>query len=70
MSSRHLFSDLEGRLDAVTLTEDESCFVLSNTARVATIKLLGSFSRNAYTEKGLNEREIHALEHLYQILQT
>jgi hypothetical protein len=39
-------------------------------ARVSAIKLLGSMSRNAYTEKGLNEREIQALEGLYYLLQT
>lgn len=54
----------------MTITEDESCFILSNTARVATIKLLGGMSRNGYADMGLNDREILALERIYQIFQT
>lgn len=70
MTSRHIPSDLQGNLGPQTITEDETCVVLSNTTRVAAITLLGRMSRNAYAEKGLNEREIHALERLYQVLQT
>jgi hypothetical protein len=68
-AARHIFSDLENKLDPTVLTDDESCFVLSNVTRVAAIKLLGSMSRNEYAERGLNEREIKSLETLYQVLQ-
>ena len=57
-------------MPAQTITDDETCIVISNMTRVAAIKLLGSMSRNAYAEKGLNEREIQALERLYRVLQT
>ena len=70
MSSRHIPSDIEGVIGRQTITDDETCLVISNTTRVAALKLMGAMSRNAYTEKGLNEREIHALERLYQTLQT
>lgn len=70
MSSRHVLSDLNGNIERQTITDDETCVVISNTTRVATIKLLGSMSRNAYAEKGLNEKEIRALERLYSTLQT
>jgi hypothetical protein len=68
-SAKHIRSDLENRLDPTVLTDDESCFVLSNVTRVAAIKLLGSMSRNAYTALGLDEREITSLEALYRVLQ-
>lgn len=68
-AARHIFSDLENRLDQTVLTDDESCFVLSNVTRVAAIKLLGSMSRNKYTELGLADREIESLQRLYQVLQ-
>jgi hypothetical protein len=70
MSSKHIHSDVDGNIDRQTITIDETCIVISNVTRVAAIKLLGSFSRNGYTERGLDEREIHALERLYTVLQT
>lgn len=58
MSSRHIPSNLDGVIDRQVITDDETCVVISNTTRVAAIKLLGSMSRNAYTEKGLSDKEI------------
>lgn len=70
MSSRHIPSDLDGNIERQTITDDETCVALSNTTRVAVIKLLGSMSRDAYSGKGLNEHEIDALQKLYIVLQT
>lgn len=68
-AARHIYSGLDNKLDPTVLTDDESCFVLSNVTRVAAIKLLGSMSRNDYTELGLADREIESLQRLYQVLQ-
>lgn len=70
MSSRHIRSDLEGNIERQQITDDETCVVLSNTTRVAAIKLLGGMSRDAYAEKKLSDQEIAALNHLYVTLQT
>lgn len=70
MSSRHIRTDLEGNIERQKITDDETCVALSNVTRVAAIKLLGSMSRIKYTDKGLTEREIAALETLYVTLQT
>lgn len=70
MTARIIHSDVSGYLDGEKVADEETCVVFSDLARVAAIKLLGSMSRNAYTDKGLSEREIHALEGLYYLLQT
>lgn len=70
-SSRHIHTKIDGTpFEPVMITDDETCLVISNTTRVAVIKLLGSFSRDAYTQRGLNEREIVALETLYRTAHT
>lgn len=70
-AARHIYTDLENRIEpGVILSDDESCFVLSNVTRVALIKLLGSCSRNDHRGRGLDEREAISLERLYSVLQT
>ncbi|WP_024516962.1 hypothetical protein [Bradyrhizobium sp. Tv2a-2] len=68
-NSRHLYTDLNNNIDPAVLAEGESCFVLTNLARVAAIKLLGSHSRDAYAKLGLSEKEVDALNGLYHTLQ-
>lgn len=70
MTARWNRTDIDGNLKQTKIEDDETCIVFSNESRVAVIKLLGSMSRNAYAEKGLSEREVHALEGLYYTLQT
>ena len=67
--ARKIYPDLDGKLDPAKIADDEVCVVLENPTRVALIKLLGSMSRHSYGEKGLNDREIHALEGMYHLLQ-
>lgn len=68
---RHVHSDLGNNVSSFALADDsESCFVLSNTARVVAIKLLGSFSRNDLTERGLTDEEIEAAGAIYRGFQT
>ena len=70
MTARWNRSDVNGNLDQIKIADDETCIIFSNESRIAVIKLLGSMSRNAYTERGLTDREIHAIEGLYYTLQT
>lgn len=70
MTARLNRTDVHGTLDQASIRDDETCIIFSNESRIAVVKLLGSMSRSGYAEKGLTEREIHALEGLYYTLQT
>lgn len=68
--AKFVHSDIDNKIREMQIGDDESCFVLSEVTRVATIKLIGSLSRVGMTERGLTEREIEAVLRLYNVLQT
>lgn len=70
MSARWNRSDMDCNLKETKISDDETCIIFSNESRIAVLRLLGSMSRNDYTERALTNREIHALEGLYYTLQT
>lgn len=68
--ARNIRTGLDNLLPRTRLADDESCYVLSDTTRASTLKLLGAMSRDHLAAFGLRDDEIGAVEWLYEVLKA